>query len=510
MASCVALFLLVAPASPLRFELPHARAFAQILTPAHLVRVHAPAAHMPRSQSSAVSVDPAVAFVGPPGILGVPHRVLHTLDKHVTRPLLMHFLIISSVLQRHTITRSSKMGSYRDSASRITWIGGVVNLALAVFKAFAGFYGNSAAMIADASHSFSDLLSDGLTLVTLRMSALPPDLDHPYGHGRFESIGSLMIASILVTVGFSFGASAFAALRSPSSSMRGILPLVAASVSIISKEMLYRATFTIGKRIKSQVLIANAWHHRSDSLSSVVALVGIAGWMLGVPQLDALAGMVVAGLVSWMGVRIGVDALAQLSDTSDYAIVQEVDEIARSVKGVQDVHQTRCRSMGGSSLVDLAIRVEPKISASAAHKLAEQVRVQVLDESSSVSEVLVHVDTSLHDYSCPLQSAMLVEAPPHHEIEAQVRARLLQTPDVLGVHSVQVHYLTDGIAVDAQLQMAEHLKVSELRTIAAAARARLQESSSPEHVDLSEVRISLALPLDEAEAKEAATPSAVS
>ena len=328
------------------------------------------------------------------------------------KPLVLSWGLFWMNMRRHSLGRSElKKASYADGeASRITWVGAAVNLFLSISKLVAGIVGNSAAMLSDAGHSLSDLVSDALTLVTLRMSALPPDIDHPYGHGRFESVGSLGIATLLLLAGLSFGQNAFAALRAPSAAPISVLALWAAVASIVFKEVLYRATRRVGERMQSQVLIANAWHHRSDALSSVVALVGIGGSLMGWRVLDPLAGLVVAAMVAAMGVRIGADALAQLTDTADYLLVQRATKSAEKVVGVERVSEVRNRGMGGTALVDLAIQVDPLLSASAAHKVAEEVRYAVLDDGDDISEVLVHVDVSLHDASCPLQVQALHSA----------------------------------------------------------------------------------------------------
>ena len=230
------------------------------------------------------------------------------------KPLVLSWGLFWMNMRRHSLGRSElKKASYADGeASRITWVGAAVNLSLALAKLVAGVVGNSAAMLSDAGHSLSDLVSDALTLVTLRMSALPPDIDHPYGHGRFESVGSLGIATLLLLAGLSFGQNAFAALRAPSAAPISVRALWAAVASIVFKEVLYRATRRVGERMQSQVLIANAWHHRSDALSSVVALVGIGGAMAGWAWLDPLAATAVGGMVAWMGVEIARESVGAI------------------------------------------------------------------------------------------------------------------------------------------------------------------------------------------------------
>jgi hypothetical protein len=193
---------------------------------------------------------------------------------------------------------------------RITLVGAAINIFLSALKLAAGVLGHSAAMVADAAHSLSDLASDVITMWSVRMGRLPPDDDHPYGHGRFEALGSLLIAAMLVGTGWAIGAhawqhgaallagqAALAAAAAGGGHVHGVvaiaprpIALVAALLSLFSKEWLYRATAAVGRRLGSTVVVANAQHHRSDALSSVVAFFGIGGAMLGLPLLDPLAG----------------------------------------------------------------------------------------------------------------------------------------------------------------------------------------------------------------------------
>lgn len=418
-------------------------------------------------------------------------RVKQYIGSQLVRPIVMNTVLFWSTMRRHMQGRAAfKQASYADGdAARVTWLGAVINFALAILKVVAGVVGHSSAMISDAGHSFSDLISDALTLVTLNMAQLPPDDDHPYGHGRFESLGSLAIAGLLLLAGCSFGANAYTELLHPSPSPLGKIALIAALASIVAKEFLFRATERIGRRINSQMLLANAWHHRSDALSSVVALAGIGGALLGVPLLDPLAGLVVAGMVTTMGIRIGIEAVMQLSDTSDLVATQSVHKIATAVPGVQRAWQVRARSMGGSFLVDLAIQVESRLSASAAHKVAEGVRWEVLSKVPRVSEVLVHVDTTVHDVGCPLQTARMHQSRSHLEVEEQVRGELRSIPEFTGVTSVLVHYLPAGVDVEVQATMVDDLRVRELISVADRAKQKVMAAAP----DISGVRFSVDL-----------------
>ena len=261
--------------------------------------------------------------------------------------------------------------------------------------------------MSDAVHSFSDLISDFLTLIALRLASLPPDHDHPYGHGRFEPLGCLVrlagaasspvrhpcalvrargdavlawqvIGIFLVLTSASFTSSAMEALVAPPDEPPGNVAFAAAIISVLSKEALFRATDRVGRRLNSQVVIANAWHHRSDALSSVVAIFGIGGASLGWRVLDPLCGVAVAVLVGWMGLQILLSALAQLSDTTDEEAIALIERTARGLPGVRGVHGVRCRWMSSAELVaDLSLCIAPGTSVARAHELCERVRVEL-------------------------------------------------------------------------------------------------------------------------------------
>ncbi len=383
---------------------------------------------------------------------------------------------------------SIKRASFNEEnveGSRITWVGAGVNLILAIFKAVAGVCGNSAAMVCDAAHSFSDLVSDALTLIALQMGSLPPDKDHPYGHARFEAVGSLAIGWLLLLTSVSFGGSAFNAMRSPSAAPVGVIALVAAVVSIVSKELLFRVTQRVGSRLNSQVIVANAWHHRSDALSSIVAVVGILGAILGVRVLDPLCGIGVAALVGWMGGKIVLESLGQLTDTADPETVERIRSAAAGVEGVLGVEGVRCRSMSANSAIaDLSVMVGPMASASSAQVTASLVRDAVIKEMPQVNDVLVRTQTM-----CPLLSAK-TPATAAAALEVQAENTMLEFSAVKSVRSVQVRYINGGeLAVDIGIEVSPSrsgMSVSDMRRLAAKAREKLlAEVEALRHVSVS-------------------------
>lgn len=373
----------------------------------------------------------------------------------------------------------------------MTWLAVAVNVLLAAAKLVAGVLSNSAALIADAGHSVSDLVSDGVTLWAVRMAQIPPDSDHPYGHGRFEAVGALGVSLLVILAGIGIGAEALTLLRdafcltcaSPVSGP-GLLALGACIASIVSKELLFRVTDEVGKRLNSPVVRANAIHHRSDVWSSVVALVGVFFARLGFHWLDPCAAVVVAGMVVRMGAGAAADALGQLTDTTDEAIVASVERAARAVDGTTSVSEVRARAMGSHWLVDLEVIPDDFVlSASAADHLALRVRQAVLDSVKDAKECLVRVRTSARQ--CPLAARL----PTPQEVDAQVRQALEIVPEIKAVARTMTHFDQLKQSVEILLEVSPACTVSDGHRIAENARSAVL-ALQPE---LSSVKVHLAL-----------------
>jgi len=388
-------------------------------------------------------------------------------------------------------------------ADRVTWLGVWVNIGLSVFKLVAGIAGRSSAMVADAGHSLSDLISDGVTLYSVRLARLPPDEDHPYGHGRFEAVGAFIIAMMLIAASYGLGNHSYESflkaigyMKIPALGIGGNLDggvptselqptkiaLVAAVISIVSKELLYRVTAKVGERLNSQVLIANAWHHRSDALSSVIAFVGIGGAMMGVPVLDSLAGLMVAGMLSLTGLQLGWESVKQLTDTAENDCIDEIGAAVGKVEGVLGFDNLRARRMGSQMLVDVRIQCDPYISATAAHQIAERTRWHVLKIVPQVSDVLVTV--SGEQKPCPVVSSL----PTQEKIQEVVQTTLSDFPDITQVTRTTVHYKNMVPSVDVFIQVDEKLRVEQVKRVgelAAHALSNLNDIGRAEiHLDL--------------------------
>jgi cation diffusion facilitator family transporter len=278
---------------------------------------------------------------------------------------------------------------------RVTWVGLWVNLGLSLGKFLAGIFGHSQAMLADAAHSVSDLVTDGVVLVGLKLGRSAPDDRHPYGHGRIETLAAVVVAVCLLFIALYIGWDAVGRLQAGSTLYPNWLALVAAMVSIAVKEALYRYTVAVGRRIKSPAVVANAWHHRSDALSSVAVLAGVAASLINPAwhSLDSWAALVVAALVAKVGVDIAWGALKEMTDTAPGPeVVHAIEACALSVRGVQQVHDLKVRSIGGRYQMQLHVVVNGQLSVLQGHDIAKAVERCVLAEITDASEVVVHVD----------------------------------------------------------------------------------------------------------------------
>jgi len=370
-------------------------------------------------------------------------------------------------------------------ALKVTLLGLAANLILALAKGFIGIIANSSALIADAGHSVSDLLSDGITLWAVRMSGIPKDKNHPYGHGKFETVGTFIISLLLLFTGIGVAGHVFN--RMDATVVPGTIALWMAGIAIIVKEALFHVTRMVGRRTGSRVLMANAWHHRSDAISSVAALLGIAGAQLGIPLMDPIAGMLVAGLIIKTGIDIGYESIRELTDeTVEEDVISELGKIMSGIEGVDHYHEMRARRMGPHLLVDLHIQVDSMMSISAAHQVAERVRLEILEKLPAVNEVLVHVDAE-DDHvgdegSELLQDIVLMR--PQGEIENDVKKVLAEIPEIQGITHIYCHYLNQKLTVQVNILLDAEMRIRDAQKIASAARRKIEQIKDIESADL--------------------------
>ncbi len=279
------------------------------------------------------------------------------------------------------------------AASRSTWVSVGVNLILTISQVVVGVLAKSQGLIADGVHSLSDLVADFVVLLASHHSKKDADADHPYGHHRFETAASLILGMLLLAVGVGMLWSAARKLEAPETVQTvHIVALWVAGGALVAKELLFRYMLSVAKRVKSSMLVANAWHARSDAASSLVVGVGIIGNLAGYPILDPIAALIVGFMVTRMGWGFSWDALHDLMDRAvDEQEVQAIRATLLETPGVSDVHDVRTRKMGDMIVVDAHIEVDANISVEAGHDIAVEARQRVL-QRHRVLNLMTHVD----------------------------------------------------------------------------------------------------------------------
>ncbi|MBT9098494.1 cation transporter [Methylovulum psychrotolerans] len=277
---------------------------------------------------------------------------------------------------------------------RASLVGALVNILQTAIKLTFGIVGQSAALVADGIHSLSDLLSDLLVIIAVRFGSRAADPDHPYGHRRFETITTVILGLSLVAIGAAIIWHVLERVHHPEHlPTPEPMTLGIAALSILLNEWLYHYTKRIAKTTRSKLLLANAWHQRSDALSSLVVLCGIVGVLQGYPFADAVAAAVVALMVAKIGLNLVFDSIKELVDTSlPPSLVAQIRQVILSVEGVKGIHLLRTRRMGEDAYIDAHIVVDPRITVSEGHCIGDAVRDVLISRFDDVLDVLVHVD----------------------------------------------------------------------------------------------------------------------
>ncbi|MCL2204118.1 MAG: cation diffusion facilitator family transporter [Defluviitaleaceae bacterium] len=272
----------------------------------------------------------------------------------------------------------------------------IVNILLAAFKLFAGIFARSAAMVSDAVHSITDLISTVVVIIGIKLANQKPDKEHPYGHERFECVATLILAALVFSVGVGIG---WAGLRSILSReytewvVPGLLALVAAVVSIGVKEALFWYVRAVAKKIDSGALMADAWHSRADGLSSIGSFVGILGARMGFPIMDSLAAMVICVFIFKTAIKIALDAIGKMTDKScDDATVEQMRQLVLSQTSVEGIDRLKTRLFGNKIYVDVDICVDGALTLNASHTIAEEVHDAIEAAFPKVKHCMVHVN----------------------------------------------------------------------------------------------------------------------
>lgn len=350
-----------------------------------------------------------------------------------------------------TVMEGNKGDARYLATRRITLVGAVVNLLLAIGKIIIGLLGGSPALVADGIHSFSDLLTDIMVVWAAKHGSKDADEDHPYGHGRIETVFTVALGVVLLLVAAGIVYDAVSRLFHPERLTHpGVLALAMAGVSVLAKEALYQYTLRVARRIRSNLLKANAWHHRTDAISSIVVIVGIGGTMAGLPYLDAIAAVLVGLMIARIAWELGWHALHELVDTAlEAERVVAIHQVIQSVDGVNQLHTLRTRRMGADALVDVHIQVDPLLSVSEGHHISERVRQKVIDEIDEVQDVLVHIDPEDDE-----QIALSVHLPSRQVLLARLHGFWQESPAAAQIRRVTLHYLDGKLRVEVYLPLA--------------------------------------------------------
>lgn len=274
----------------------------------------------------------------------------------------------------------------------------IINILLTIVKAIIGAFAGSSALIADAIHSASDLFSTVIVMQGLKIAYLPPDDSHPYGHYRAESITSKILATILMVTALGIGYNSIKIILEPNIAPPQSFAIYTALLSVIVKEWMYRFTLKVGKEINSSALIADAWHHRSDAFSSIAAVIGIAGAVMGYPIMDPLVGIIVSILILKTALDIYIDAVKVLMDTApSKEILLAIEKAGLKAKGVECIEDIKVRQYGPKYIVDIKICVDPIITVQEGHSIAGKVKHNIINAGLDVQDVLVHVNPYEYD-----------------------------------------------------------------------------------------------------------------
>jgi cation diffusion facilitator family transporter len=281
------------------------------------------------------------------------------------------------------------------TGSKVTLVGVLVNALLILLKFVTGIFGSSQALIADAVHSISDLFTDAVVLIGIKISNKPPDKTHHFGHARIETLASTIVGMALIGTALYIGIEASLTIYRHTEYHPTTLALFGAAVSIVLKEVLYHYTIRTGRRIKSQLIVANAWHHRSDALSSVAVFIGVAGTQINPSWhiLDSFAALLVSFFIVKVGLEILRDALREFTDTAPKPeIIRKIRQCALSISGVIDTHDLRVRTSGGLYQMEIHIVVDGQLTVLEGHNIAKAVEGCLVEDVGNFGSITIHVD----------------------------------------------------------------------------------------------------------------------
>lgn len=331
------------------------------------------------------------------------------------------------------------------ASRRVTLVSVVLNVFLSIAQVVIGVLGHSQALVADGMHTLSDVITDFMVLFALAHGKKGADEAHPYGHGRIETAVTMLLGAMLFAVGVGIAVRAGIRLASNESFViPSVITLWVAVATMATKEGLYRYTMHTAKRYDSNMLRANAWHHRSDAISSLIVFIGIGGSLIGFGYLDAFAAIVVAIMVSKIGFDLARQSLRELIDTGlETDQLDSIRQTILSVSGVQALHLLRTRRIGGRALVDVHIIVDDRLSVSEGHQISEMVRSKLIEEIGPVADVMVHIDTE-EDVNGP----SCAHLPLRKEVMQRLQHYFQDIPEAQQIEQTVLHYRDGRIDIE--------------------------------------------------------------
>lgn len=345
--------------------------------------------------------------------------------------------------------------SAQAQATRVTVVGMILDLALGLAKIIGGGVTQSFALVTDGIHSLTDAITDIFVLVVARVAHADPDAEHPYGHGRFETLGTIAMGVVFFTTAGILLYDSYNRLQSVEN-----LPIPApaglaiALISIAGKEWIFHYTMRVANRINSSLLKANAWHSRSDAISSIAVLIGLLAAQQGYAWMDTVAGIFVALIIAKIGWELCTDSLKELVDTAiPEQRRQQFEQSIMGIDGILGVTQMRTRSSGAKIILELRLLVNPRISVSEGHELGEIVSRTLTGSFSDVADVTVHIDPEPHGDEVQPDQSQPTLLPTRQALIEQIKAACADQLKLSDIDDITLHYLEQGIEVDLILDM---------------------------------------------------------
>lgn len=354
------------------------------------------------------------------------------------------------------VSSSARNQRYR-ATRRVTVIGGILDLVLGILKLVTGYLASSQALIADGVHSMSDLATDFMVIWAAREASRAPDANHPYGHQRIETMATIVLGLVLAVVALGIAWDAGQSALGGNAPTPGVAALLVAGFSVVSKEAIFRYTMHIANELDSELLRSNAWHSRSDALSSIVVIIGVAGTIMGYTALDALAAVVVAAMIIWVGGRMVWRGVQDLIDTGvNPGTARDIEQAVKKVDGVRDTHDLRTRRMGNEVYLDGHVLVDSKLSVSEGHRIGEAVRHRLRTGFSDITDITIHIDAE--DDEAYQRSAHLPLRP---DVDALLNEYWSAIPESELIARRVYHYLDGKLHVEIHLPLSAFSGVEE-------------------------------------------------